>query len=65
MNELLSAFEALPENAKHEALDYLEFLYNKYKNKELCEKRYWHEVGQETINKVWDNKEDDVYAELL
>ncbi len=29
------------------------------------EAEFWHNVSQRSLNKVWDNSEDDIYAELL
>ena len=29
------------------------------------EAEFWHKVSQRSLNKVWDNSEDDIYAELL
>jgi thymidine kinase len=29
------------------------------------EAEFWNDASQESLNKVWDNAEDDVYAELL
>lgn len=29
------------------------------------EAEFWQSASQESLNKVWDNPEDDVYAELL
>ena len=29
------------------------------------EAEFWNDASQESVNKVWDNAEDDVYAELL
>lgn len=29
------------------------------------ETEFWNDASQETLNKVWDNAEDDIYAELL
>jgi hypothetical protein len=26
---------------------------------------FWQEASQETLKKIWDNKEDDIYAQLL
>lgn len=26
---------------------------------------FWREVSQSTLDMIWDNREDDVYAELL
>ncbi len=31
----------------------------------LDETSFWQQVSQESLSKVWDNTEDDVYAELL
>lgn len=32
---------------------------------EDSEQAFWLEVGQASLNKIWDNPEDDVYAQLL
>ncbi|MEM7594475.1 MAG: hypothetical protein AAF383_23700 [Cyanobacteria bacterium P01_A01_bin.83] len=29
------------------------------------EAQFWQNASQESLSKVWDNSEDDVYAELL
>ncbi|MEM8719737.1 MAG: hypothetical protein AAGE84_10570 [Cyanobacteria bacterium P01_G01_bin.39] len=29
------------------------------------EAEFWQNASQESLSKVWDNSEDDVYAELL
>lgn len=29
------------------------------------EMRFWLEASQSTLTEIWDNEEDDVYAELL
>ncbi len=34
-------------------------------NQEAIQYLFWQQVSQESLNKVWDNTEDDVYAELL
>lgn len=26
---------------------------------------FWREVGQESLKRIWDNPEDDIYAQLL
>ncbi|MGA1198553.1 MAG: hypothetical protein ACO36I_18865 [Candidatus Latescibacterota bacterium] len=26
---------------------------------------FWQEASQESLKKIWDNREDDVYAQLL
>ena len=26
---------------------------------------FWQDASQNTLKKIWDNKEDDVYAQLL
>ena len=26
---------------------------------------FWQEASEETLQQIWDNKEDDVYARLL
>ena len=29
------------------------------------EAEFWQNASQQSLNKVWDNSEDDIYAELL
>ena len=29
------------------------------------EAKFWQNVSQESLDKVWNNSEDDIYAELL
>lgn len=29
------------------------------------ESRFWNNASQESLNKVWDNLEDDIYTKLL
>ena len=29
------------------------------------EAEFWHDASQQSLDKVWDNSEDDIYAELL
>ncbi|MGK7895641.1 MAG: hypothetical protein AB4372_19005 [Xenococcus sp. (in: cyanobacteria)] len=29
------------------------------------EAQFWHDASQQALDKVWDNSEDDIYAELL
>ncbi|MDC0832303.1 hypothetical protein CKA32_006327 [Geitlerinema sp. FC II] len=29
------------------------------------EKEFWQQASQTSLNKIWDNSEDDVYHELL
>jgi len=29
------------------------------------EAKYWKKIGQKSLEKIWDNNEDEVYSELL
>lgn len=60
---------SLPPAARREALDFIEFLAQKYLNKTgasaVSDKQYWQLLSEESLKKVWDNEEDDIYNELL
>ena len=54
--------KALPPEAKKEANDFIDFLLEKTQK----EDKHWHmRVSENSIDKIWDNTEDDVYNELL
>lgn len=54
--------KALPPEAKKEANDFIDFLLEKTQKEE----KQWHmRVSEKSIDKIWDNAEDDVYNELL
>jgi hypothetical protein len=60
---------SLPPAARREALDFIEFLAQKYQKKKgasaVSDKQYWQLLSEESLKKVWDNEEDDIYNELL
>lgn len=60
---------SLPVAARREAIDFIEFLVQKYqrprKSAVVSEKEYWLQAAEQSVQKVWDNEEDDVYNELL
>ncbi len=54
--------KALPVEAKKEANDFIDFLLEKTQK----EDKQWHmRVSEKSIDKIWDNAEDDVYNDLL
>ena len=54
--------KALPPEAKKEANDFIDFLLEKIQKEE----KQWHmRVSERSIDKIWDNAEDDVYNDLL
>jgi len=60
---------SLPPAARMEALDFVAFLEQKYcKKKSPAVKEdasYWAALGETALSRIWDNKEDDIYNELL
>ena len=36
-----------------------------YRISEANEKKFWFEAGLESIEKIWENEEDDIYSDLL
>jgi len=63
------ANNSLPPAARMEVLDFVAFLEQKYsKKKSPAAKKdasYWAALGEASLSKIWDNKEDDIYNELL
>jgi len=63
------AVRTLPPGVQTEVYDFVTFLQEKYVVKRSIEVRedaaYWLAASEVSLNKVWDNEEDDVYNELL
>ncbi len=53
---------ALPREAKKEVLDFIDYLLEKSRREE---KQWMARMSEKSIDKIWDNPEDDVYSELL
>ena len=68
---LQSVVNSLPPQAQIEVFDFVEFLRQKHvtsKNKAKLvreDAEYWTALSQVSVQKIWDNEEDDVYNELL
>ena len=52
----------LPEEAKEEVYDFIDFVIRKNQKEE---KLWMMKMSEKSLNKIWDNPEDDVYNELL
>lgn len=57
----------LPPSARREVFDFVEFLSVKYRKKAeaALEDRNWKQMSAASLDKTWDNTEDDIYNELL
>jgi DNA-binding transcriptional regulator/RsmH inhibitor MraZ len=53
----------LPLEAKKEANDFIDFLIEKAQKKE--DKQWRLKMSEKSIDKIWNNPEDDVYNDLL
>lgn len=54
--------KTLPSEAKKEIFDFIDFLIEKNRK----EDNEWHlKLSAKSIDKIWDNPEDDIYSELL
>jgi len=52
----------LPNEAKEEVYDFIDFIIKKNQK----ESKLWMmKLSEKSLNKIWDNPEDDVYNELL
>ena len=52
----------LPKEAKEEIYDFIDFMISKNQKEE---KLWMTKMSEKSLNKIWDNPEDDVYNELL
>jgi len=57
----------LPPAARREVFDFVEFLAAKCRKKAVAaqEDKTWKQMSAASLDKIWDNPEDDVYNELL
>jgi hypothetical protein len=53
----------LPEEARREALEFIDFLFTKYGKQHDGE--FWLAAAEHRLKETWDNPEDDRYHELL
>ena len=69
MSYIEKTIHSLPPEAKKEVIDFIEFIVKKYERKKssniLKEKIQWLKLSEQSLNKIWNNEEDDVYSELL
>lgn len=66
MADLNEIIEHLPLQARHELLDFAEFLERKYTIKDFWpEQEDWKSMAETSLKRVWDNFEDDIYDKLL
>ena len=52
----------LPKEAKEEIYDFIDFMISKNQKEE---KLWMMKLSEKSLNRIWDNPEDDVYNELL
>ncbi len=54
----------LPKSFKDKRVEILILPYN-INDVENEDKKYWQLLGEKSLDKIWNNHEDDVYSELL
>ncbi len=55
----------LPAHARQEVFDFIDFIIDRYSRGNVSEeKEYWNKLGEKSVDKIWDNEEDDIYNEL-
>ncbi len=62
MGDIEEKIAKLPEPARREVYEFIDFLLQKYSN--TNDKNFWLKISEESIKNLWDNKEDDIYNEL-
>jgi len=59
----------LPDEARSELYDFYRFLLQKHRKKTVLDTReesaYWSILSEQSVKKIWDNEEDNIYNELL
>ncbi len=74
--QLLEKLRTLPTDKQHEVLDFVEFLISRVTisphpvalvsaEQHPAESQFWQQASQTSLAPIWDNSEDDVYAQLL
>jgi hypothetical protein len=53
----------LPPRAIEEVNDFIDFLIEKYQKED--EKQWLVKMSEKSLDKIWNNPEDDIYNELL
>ncbi len=67
MSDLQEKILKLPDEARKEVNDFVDFLLLKYslsRKKRYKDTEFWIKVAEHSLKEVWDNKEDDIYNEL-
>lgn len=64
---MLNSVLAIVKNGKIETLEHIELPEGKKVLITMLpdDDTFWQEASEETLKRIWDNKEDDVYARLL
>ncbi len=70
LKEVERKFAALSDAARQEVLDFIDFLGTRHSKVlegpgSTDDVSFWHSVGEIALERIWDNPEDDIYAELL
>ncbi len=66
MTTIDEKIKALPPYAKQEVIDFIDFIVERYgKDSPVDEKDYWFKLSERSVDKIWNNDEDDIYNELL
>jgi len=59
----------LPDEARSELYDFYRFLLQKHRRRKVLaaqeDSAYWSALNEQSLKKIWDNEEDDIYNELL
>ena len=59
----------LPDEARNELYDFYRFLLQKHRKRKVLaareESAYWSALNEQSVEKIWNNEEDDIYNELL
>jgi hypothetical protein len=65
---LIEKFQTLPPELQREVEDFIEFLLMKQRQSSAAaadDTLDWQAASQAALDAIWDNDEDDVYAQLL
>jgi len=68
--EIEERIAALPDAARQEVMDFIDFLAIRQSKTETRSEvaddaSFWQVAGEGSLERIWNNTEDDVYAQLL
>jgi len=69
MQLIQEKLDELPDQLREEALEFIDSLRKKHSKQkyqnELEDRDHWKQFSQKSVDKIWDNEENDIYNEII